>query len=151
MKKETRGRKKNRKTWANSMRKKLIETAKKAQKASYSPYSRYPVGAAVLAESGRIYSGCNVENASFGLACCAERVAVFNAVSHGEKKLRAVCVAAKSARPCGACRQVIIEFALKDAELICVDWQPLEKKEQVTHARVSRLLPKPFNPSEAGL
>jgi len=151
MEKETKGRTRTRKTWASSIRKKLIETAKKAQKASYSPYSRYPVGAAVLAESGRIYSGCNVENASFGLACCAERVAIFNAVSHGEKKLRAVCVAAKSARPCGACRQVIIEFALKDAEVICVDWQPLEKKEHVTYTRVSKLLPKPFNPSEAGL
>ncbi|MBU2483182.1 MAG: cytidine deaminase [Proteobacteria bacterium] len=151
MKRKAKGRKTSRKTWVNSMRKKLIEAAKKAQKASYSPYSRYPVGAAVLAESGRIYSGCNVENASFGLACCAERVAIFNAVSHGEKKLRAVCVAAKSARPCGACRQVIIEFALKDAEIICVDWQPLEKKEHVAHTRVSKLLPKPFNPSEAGL
>jgi cytidine deaminase len=151
MKKEARGRKTGRKNRANSMRKKLIEAAKKAQKASYSPYSRYPVGAAVLAESGRIYSGCNVENASFGLACCAERVAIFNAVSHGEKKLKAVCVAAKSARPCGACRQVIIEFALKDAEVICVDWQPLEKKEHVTYTRTSQLLPKPFNPSEAGL
>lgn len=143
--------KKSRKTWANAMRKKLIEAAKKAQKASYSPYSRYPVGAAVLTESGRIYSGCNVENASFGLACCAERVAIFNAVSHGEKKLRAVCVAAKSASPCGACRQVMIEFALKDAELICVDWQPLEKKERVTYTKLARILPRPFNPSEAGL
>ncbi|OGS57082.1 MAG: cytidine deaminase [Elusimicrobia bacterium RIFOXYB2_FULL_62_6] len=133
------------------MRKKLIEAAKKAQKNSYSPYSRYPVGAAVLTESGRIYSGCNVENASFGLACCAERTAIFNAVSHGEKKLRAVCVAAKSASPCGACRQVMIEFALKDAELICVDWQPLEKKERVTYMKLARVLPFPFNPSEAGL
>jgi len=151
MKKESKGRKPGRKTWASAIRKKLIQAAKNAQKNSYSPYSRYPVGAAVLAESGRIYAGCNVENASFGLAICAERVAIFNAVSHGEKKLRAVCVAAKSARPCGACRQVIIEFALKDAEIICVDWQPLEKKEKVTYTRVSQLLPKPFNPSEAGL
>jgi cytidine deaminase len=151
MKKEAACRKKSRKTWANTIRKKLIQAAKNAQKSSYSPYSRYPVGAAVLAESGRIYSGCNVENASFGLACCAERVAIFNAVSHGEKKLRAVCVAAKSARPCGACRQVIIEFALKDAEIIFVDWQPLEKKEKITCVRAAQLLPKPFNPSEAGL
>jgi cytidine deaminase len=142
---------KNRKNRANSMRKKLIEAAKRAQKSSYSPYSRYPVGAAVLAESGRIYTGCNVENASFGLAICAERVAIFKAVSHGEKKLRAVCVVAKSASPCGACRQVMLEFALKDAELICVDWQPLEKKEHVTCIKIARLLPRPFNPSEAGL
>ena len=111
MKKNARNHKTSRKARVNSARKKLIEAAKNAQKNSYSPYSRYPVGAAVLAESGRIYSGCNVENASFGLACCAERVAIFKAVSHGEKKLRAVCVTAKSAKPCGACRQVIAEFA----------------------------------------
>ena len=140
-----------RKNWVSAMRKKLIEAAKKAQKNSYSPYSRYPVGAAVMTESGRIYTGCNVENASFGLAICAERVAIFNAVSHGEKKLRAICVAAKSAKPCGACRQVIIEFAVKDADVICVDWQPLEKKEHVEYTKASRLLPKPFDPSQAGL
>jgi len=151
MPKGTKGRKKSGNAGVKAMRKKLIQAARNAQKNSYSPYSRYPVGAAVLAESGRIYTGCNVENASFGLAICAERVAIFNAVSHGEKKLRAVCVAAKSARPCGACRQVIIEFALKDAEIICVDWQPLEKKEKVSYTRTAKLLPKPFNPSEAGL
>ena len=151
MKKKNKSRKPSRNAWASAIRKKLIDAAKKAQKHSYSPYSRYPVGAAVLMESGRIYSGCNVENASFGLACCAERVAIFNAVSHGEKKIRAVCVAAKSAKPCGACRQVIMEFALKDADAIFVNWQPLEKKEKVTQIKVSRLLPLPFNPSEAGL
>jgi cytidine deaminase len=151
MKKTAKSRKNGGDSRIVSIRKKLIEAAKKAQKNSYSPYSRYPVGAAVMAGSGRIYSGCNVENASFGLACCAERTAIFNAVSHGEKKLIAVCVAAKSAKPCGACRQVIIEFASKDAEVIFVDWQPLEKKEQVTRMRASRLLPRPFNPSEAGL
>ena len=151
MKKKNKVRKPSRKAWASSIRKKLVDAAKKAQKHSYSPYSRYPVGAAVLMESGRIYSGCNVENASFGLACCAERVAIFNAVCHGEKKIRAVCVAAKSAKPCGACRQVIMEFALKDADAIFVNWQPLEKKEKVTQIKVSRLLPLPFNPSEAGL
>ncbi|MFA6434588.1 MAG: cytidine deaminase [Elusimicrobiales bacterium] len=151
MKKKAGNRKVNRKVRLDSVRKGLIKAAKTAQKNSYSPYSRYPVGAAVLAESGRIYTGCNVENASFGLACCAERVAIFNAVSHGEKKLRAICVTAKSAKPCGACRQVIMEFALKDAEVICVDWEPLEKKEKVFYIRASRLLPKPFNPSEAGL
>lgn len=151
MRKRAKNRKAGRKARVNVARKKLIEAAKNAQKNSYSPYSRYPVGAAVLAESGRMYSGCNVENASFGLACCAERVAIYKAVSHGEKKLRAVCVAAKSAKPCGACRQVITEFALKDTEVICVDWEPLEKKEKITYTRASRLLPKPFNPSEAGL
>ena len=129
----------------------LVEAAISAQKNAYCPYSRYPVGAAVLTGSGRIFAGCNVENASYGLSLCAERVAIFNAVSHGEKKLRAVCVAAKSAKPCGACRQVIIEFAIRDAEVICVDWQPLEKKEKMSYTRAAQLLPKPFNPSEAGL
>ncbi|MBI4655898.1 MAG: cytidine deaminase [Elusimicrobia bacterium] len=150
--KRRKGKKKvSRKNWVRVVRKRLIESAKKAQKHSYCPYSRYPVGAAVIAESGRLYTGCNVENASFGLACCAERTAIFNAVSHGEKKIRAIAIVAKSAKPCGACRQVILEFALKDAELIYVDWQPLEKKEKVTYTKASKILPKPFNPSEAGL
>ena len=143
---------KKRKTSAiNAMRRKLMEAAKSAQKKAYCPYSRYPVGAAVLTESGRIYSGCNVENASFGLAICAERVAIFKAVSHGEKKVKALCVAAKSARPCGACRQVIIEFADKDAEMIYLDWQPLERKEKITITTAGKMLPLAFDPSEAGL
>ena len=129
----------------------LIEAAKAAQKKAYCPYSRYPVGAAVLTDSGRLYTGCNVENASFGLAMCAERVAIFKAISHGDKKIRAVCVAAKSAKPCGACRQVIIEFAPKDAEIIYVDWFPMAKKQKVTYTKAGRLLPQAFDPSEAGL
>ncbi len=133
------------------IRKKLMEAAKTAQKKAYCPYSRYPVGAAVLMDSGRVYTGCNVENASFGLAICAERVAIFKAVSHGEKRIKALCVAAKSAKPCGACRQVIIEFADKDAEMIYLDWQPLEKKEKVTITKAGKLLPHAFDPSEAGL
>ncbi len=139
------------KSSVSATRRRLIEAAKAAQKAAYCPYSRYPVGAAVLMDSGRIYTGCNVENASFGLAICAERVAIFKAVSHGEKKVKALCVTAKSAKPCGACRQVITEFAPKDAEVIIVDWQPLEKKEKVTRTTAGRLLPYAFNPSEAGL
>ncbi len=134
-----------------AVRKKLIEAAKAAQKKAYCPYSRYPVGAAVITDSGRIYTGCNVENASFGLSICAERVAIFKAVSAGEKKIQGLCVAAKSAAPCGACRQVIIEFAHKDAEMIYLDWQPLEKKEKVTITKASKLLPRAFDPSEAGL
>ena len=135
----------------SAIRTRLVEAAKTAQKNSYSPYSRYPVGAAVLTESGRIYTGCNVENASFGLTVCAERVAIFNAVSHGEKKILALCVAAKSAKPCGACRQVIIEFAPKDAEMIYLDWQPLERKEKITITTAGKMLPLAFDPSEAGL
>ena len=140
-----------RKNWLQDIRKKLITAAKTAQKRAYCPYSRYPVGAAALMESGKIYTGCNIENASFGLSCCAERTAIFNAIAHGEKKLRALAIVAKSAAPCGACRQVIIEFALKDTEIIFVDWQPLEKKEKISYSTAAKLLPKPFNPSQAGL
>jgi len=131
---------------------KLIELAKKAQKNAYCPYSRYPVGAAVMGMSGKIYTGCNVENASFGLSICAERAAIFKAVSMGEKKIKDICVVAKSATPCGACRQVILEFADKDSNVICVDWQPIEgKKEKITVIKVKKLIYKPFNPSPAGL
>ena len=135
----------------SAIRTRLIEAAKAAQKNAYCPYSRYPVGASVMADSGRIYTGCNVENASFGLAICAERVAIFKAVSHGEKKILGLCVAAKSAKPCGACRQVIIEFARKDAEMIYVDWNPMAKQHKVTFTTAGRLLPQAFDPSEAGL
>jgi cytidine deaminase len=135
----------------NAIRTRLIEAAKTAQKNAYCPYSRYPVGASVLAESGRIYTGCNVENASFGLSICAERVAIFKAISSGEKRIRSLAVAAKSAAPCGACRQVIIEFAPKDAEIIYVDWFPMAKKQKTTFTKAGKLLPHAFDPSEAGL
>lgn len=136
---------------AAAWRTRLIEAAKKAQKNAYCPYSRYPVGAAVLTEAGHIYTGCNVENASFGLSMCAERTAIFKAVSHGEKRILSLAVAAKSAKPCGACRQVIIEFAPKDAEIIYVDWFPMAKKQKITLTKAGKLLPQAFDPSEAGL
>lgn len=129
----------------------LIEAAKRARKTAYCPYSRYPVGAAVLTGSGRVFTGANVENASYGLSLCAERVAVFNAVSRGEKDLRAVAIAGRKAWPCGACRQVLIEFSSKDAVLALVDLQPEARKESVTFARIRSVLPKAFNPQEAGL
>jgi len=90
----------------------LIEAAKKAADAAYAPYSRYRVGAAVLTESGEIFTGCNVENASYGLTICAERVAIFKARSAGHSKWRAVAVFAPQPpvpMPCGACRQVMAE------------------------------------------
>jgi len=91
----------------------LEKSARAAARAAYAPYSRFPVGAAVLAGSGRIYSGCNVENASYGLCNCAERTAIFAAVAAGERKIRAVAVFTPTpapTAPCGACRQVIHEF-----------------------------------------
>lgn len=132
-------------------RSKLVEAAKRAQKRAYCPYTRYPVGAAVLGGSGRIYTGCNVENASLGLSNCAERTAVFTAVAAGEKKIKAVAVAARSAKPCGACRQVLNEFAAQDLEVFLVDLDPAAKRHKVTKTKLSRLLPRPFNPTEAGL
>lgn len=92
----------------------LMAEAEKARKSSYSPYSRFAVGAALLTKSGRVVRGCNVENSSFGLSCCAERTAVFKAVSEGEREFVAIAVTSgpgRSSAPCGACRQVLHEFA----------------------------------------
>ena len=92
----------------------LIEQAETARRASYSPYSRFPVGAALLTRSGRIVHGCNVENASFGLSVCAERTALWKAVSEGDREFVAIAIAAGPGAvpsPCGACRQVLHEFA----------------------------------------
>ena len=91
----------------------LEKSARAAARASYSPYSKFRVGTAVLAGSGKIYSGCNVENASYGLCNCAERTAIFTAATAGERKIRAVVVYTPTptpTMPCGACRQVINEF-----------------------------------------
>ena len=91
----------------------LEKVARAAAKKSYSPYSEFPVGAAVLAASGKIYAGCNVENASYGLCNCAERTAIFTAAAAGERRILAVAVFTPTAQPtspCGACRQVINEF-----------------------------------------
>lgn len=91
----------------------LIARAIAARDHAFAPYSRFKVGAAVRGSSGRIHTGCNVESASFGLTCCAERVAVFKAVSEGEREIVAVAVVtdvSPPAAPCGACRQVLFEF-----------------------------------------
>jgi cytidine deaminase len=91
----------------------LVEAAAKARKAAYSPYSGVKIGAAVLTRDGTIYPGCNVENSSYGLSCCAERTAIFKAVSEGQRRIEAMAVVGASedyTSPCGACRQVMVEF-----------------------------------------
>jgi len=96
-----------------SVLRRLEKAARTAAKAAYSPYSKFPVGAAVLAGSGKIYAGCNVENASYGLCNCAERTAIFTAAAAREREIRAVVVFTPTSTPtapCGACRQVINEF-----------------------------------------
>jgi cytidine deaminase len=99
-------------------KKELLLAAGKARKKAYAPYSKFHVGASVLGSNGKIYSGCNVENASFGLTCCAERNAVFAMIADGERKIRELLVIGDSdgfLPPCGACRQVIAEFASPSA------------------------------------
>jgi cytidine deaminase len=119
-----------------------MRQAMKAREASYSPYSSFAVGAALLGASGRVHLGCNVENASFGLTCCAERTALFKAVSEGEREFVAVAVTARAghgAPPCGACRQVLAEFSPS----MWVYWR--DTRGQVLRKRLAALLPDLFD------
>lgn len=103
----------------DEMRQTLVQTAIEACRWSYAPYSRYPVGAALLTASGRIYDGVNIENAAYPTGICAERVAVFKAVSEGERHFHAIAVVTRDGgTPCGSCRQVIAEFGLDTVVLI---------------------------------
>ena len=102
---------------------KLIDAAKKVRQNAYAKFSGFDVGAALLTKNGSIITGCNVENSSFSLAICAERAAVFKAVSQGETEFEAIVVFSQSnppARPCGACRQVLFQFN-PDLEILCVN------------------------------
>ena len=121
----------------------LLAAARRARRAAYAPYSRYKVGAAALMASGRVYTGCNVENASYGLTCCAERTAIFRAVADGEKRLVAIAIALDApsyGAPCGACRQVIREFG-PDARVVMGTTRGPGKT-----VRLSELLPWSFGP-----
>ena len=100
---------------------KLISKALDARKNAYVPYSKFKVGAAVLTEDGQIYTGCNIENASYGATNCAERTAIFKAVSEGHKTIKAIAIVGvvnDYTYPCGICRQVIAEFASDDIKII---------------------------------
>jgi cytidine deaminase len=122
----------------------LIEAAKRARENAHAPFSNFRVGAALRAKSGKIYTGCNVENASYGLTCCAERVAIFKAVSEGERGFDAIAVAADTDRltpPCGACRQLIWELC-GDVPVILANL-----KGKVEMERSGNLLPRPFDSS----
>lgn len=99
------------------MDKELLAAALAARKNAYAPYSKFAVGAAVRTADGKIFTGCNVENASYGLSCCAERCAIFAAIGAGERKFTSLCVAADTKEPvspCGACRQVMTEFKIPE-------------------------------------
>ena len=122
----------------------LIAAARQARENAYAPYSNFRVGAAVRAKSGRVYTGCNVENATYGLTVCAERVAIFKAMSEGERGFDAIAVVADTEMltpPCGACRQIIWEFC-GDIEVILGNL-----KGRVEAHRMAELFPRPFDSS----
>ena len=119
-----------------------MDKAKEASKMSYSPFSKFAVGAGVLAGSGKIYSGCNIENSSFGMTICAERCAIFKAISEGEKEILAVAIYSPNeddCYPCGACRQVMYEFQ-GDSEVEVIT----EEKDNLNVRKMSDFLPFGF-------
>jgi len=121
----------------------LIEEAKKAQLKAYVPYSKFKVGAALLAEDGTIYHGCNIENAAYSMTNCGERTALFSAIAQGTTKFAKLAVVADTDRPvppCGACRQVISELCSADMEVILTNLQG-----DVGVLTVAELLPGAFN------
>lgn len=128
----------------DEQRDKLIETSLGARRWAYAPYSKYAVGAALLTSSGKVYDGVNVENAAYPTSMCAERVAVFKAVSEGEKKFTAIAVATSNGgTPCGACRQVLSEFGLDTKVLILNGDGKIERE-----TTVGELLPGAFGPQD---
>ena len=121
----------------------LVQAAAKARKSSVSPFSKFKVGAALLTKSGEIIGGANVESASYGLTCCAERIALFKALTDGKKNFAAIAVVARcngGPMTCGACRQLLAEYAL-DAKVFVADSGSLKKVREFT---VRELLPSAF-------
>ena len=123
----------------------LVKAAREAADRAYCPYSQYPVGAAALTVDGQIYTGCNVENASYGLSNCAERTALFKAVSAGSRGFAALAIAGgarQAASPCGACRQVMAEFCAPDMPVFIARLQG----GRVAATTLGALLPLAFRP-----
>lgn len=124
----------------------LINQAKAARKNAYTPYSAFPVGAALLAHSGEIYTGCNIENAAYPVTCCAERVSIFAAVAQGETTFKEMAIIADTPRPvspCGSCRQVMSEFF--DADTVI---HMANLNGDITTASIDKLLPFSFDATD---
>lgn len=127
----------------------LIRLALEVRKASYSPYSKYKVGAALLTKSGKVYQGCNIENAAYTPTNCAERTAFFKAVSEGEREFEAIAIAGgygdgpvDYAWPCGVCRQVMMEFCKSDFRIITA-----KSETEYQEATLEEMLPCGFGPN----
>jgi cytidine deaminase len=126
----------------NEERQSLIDLANEARKLAYAPYSNYPVGSALRTKSGRLYTGVNIENAAYPHTMCAERVAIFKAVSEGESEFEVIAVVTNNGgSPCGGCRQVMAEFGL-DTIVLIADGDGNLQKEMT----VAELLPEAFTP-----
>jgi cytidine deaminase len=126
----------------------LVALARKARQQAYAPYSEFEVGAALLGRSGRVYTGCNVENAAYPLCTCAERTAVVKAVSEGEQEFEAIAVVTSSgAMPCGACRQILREFSDPEGELRVL---VADTAGHVRSYTIADLLPESFTSDQLG-
>ena len=129
---------------------KLTQKASEGMQNSYSPYSKFKVGAAVLGQSGKIYQGTNIENASFGVTICAERCAIFSAIAAGEKAIKAIVIVFKQkspgplSTPCGACRQVMAEFGNQDMP-VCTAALDGKKVKRIVCKKLKDYYPYPFN------
>ncbi len=130
----------------NTSDKQLIEKANEMLDYAYVPYSNFPVGAAILAKTGEIYAGCNVENSSYGLTNCGERTAIFKAVSEGAREFDKMVITGNTdgpISPCGACRQVISEFCAPEMPVILTN-----VKGDIKETTVGELLPGAFTPTD---
>jgi cytidine deaminase len=125
-------------------RRELIDLANEARRRAYAPYSNYQVGAALRTRSGRIFTGCNIESAAYPTSMCAERIAIYKAVSEGEKEFEVIAVVTPNGgTPCGGCRQVMAEFGL-DTIVLVAD----EKGRLMQETTVAGLLPGAFTPKD---